>query len=304
MRVPSQLIQPTAASASSAGLLGRIQAGTPPHLALGQLSCVDRYTSPRPRRHHHPKAARSPWRSSFNKLMVTVMVLASVGTLASGTLATFTAQTGNAGNTFTTGTLAVNDGQVVAGSVTQSCLSYGTLGGTDGKTVTNGNVNSGCFAVNMTSAQLAEPGTVAVANFQLSNPGALNGSVLKVYPTSCTTTADTTQSFHGPTTNDLCAALNVYAQEYTSIAFTTAKTACVYPASTTAACSFASGPQTINQMITAGGGSISGGLTGTSCSSACTPTRWVQIAVQVPTTLANGYQGLIATFTLDWELDQ
>ena len=275
MRVPVQLTEGERTPAS-AGLLGRIHSA---HAASLSHAIVHTPVAPAPAR---PRAMRS----TFNKLMVSVMVMASVGTLASGTLASFNATTTNAGNTFQTGTLALSD-NVAA----QTCLSYGALDAQN--QFSNNNSNGACNAVAFAAA--AKPGdAAATANFTLKNVGSVAGATMKIAGSGCATT-NNAESFHGA--GDLCGQLAVAVQEMTDATFATNKQ-CLYPNTNIGACG-ATG--TINAFQTA---SPVSSATGLSKSGAAGDTRWFQVQIQLPAASGNQFQGRVATFTITWELDQ
>src|SRR5439155_4207669 len=133
MRVPGGLTDGDRGH-GAAGLLGRIQSAQAASLSI-TASPANAAAKARPR----------VMRSTFNKLMVSTMVMAAVGTLASGTLASFNATTTNANNTFQTGTLALSD-NVAA----QTCLSYSALDAQN--QFSNNNSNGSCNTVAFAAA--------------------------------------------------------------------------------------------------------------------------------------------------------
>jgi len=116
VRVPSGLIEGER-TYGAAGLLGRIQTAQAASL-LTTITPAVATARARPRAFH----------ATFNKLMVSVLVLASVGTLASGTLASFNAQTVNPNNTFQDGTVLMSNvaGSVISGSNCATATNNGT----------------------------------------------------------------------------------------------------------------------------------------------------------------------------------
>jgi len=274
VRVPGGLIEGERAY-GSAGLLGRIQSAH----AASLLTVTTPVAAP-------AKARPRVLRSTFNKMMVSVMVLASVGTLASGTLASFNATTTNAGNTFQTGTVALSD-NVAA----QTCLSYGVLNASN--QFTNNNANGACNSVAFAAA--AKPGdAAATANFTLKNVGSLAGTTLTVAGSACVTT-NNAEAFHGA--GDLCVQLVIAVQEMDS-AFATNKQ-CVYP-TTALNCPLTTAISTFQTAspVTAG---FTAGL---AKSGAAGDTRCFQVLIQLPASSANSFQGRVATFSITWELDQ
>ena len=275
MRVPAELTEGER-TFTPAGLLGRIHSA---HAASLSHAIVDIPVAP-------AKARPRVMRSTFNKLMVSVMVMASVGTLASGTLASFNATTTNAGNTFQTGTLALSD-NVAA----QTCLSYGTL---DAQSqFSNNNSNGSCNTVAFAAA--AKPGDpAATANFTLKNVGSLAGATIKVAGSGCAST-NNAESFHGA--GDLCGQLAFAVQEMTDATFATNKQ-CLYPNTNLGACG---ATNTITAFQTA---SPVSSATGLAKAGAAGDTRYFQVQIQLPSASGNQFQGRVATFTITWELDQ
>jgi hypothetical protein len=274
VRVPGGLIDGERAY-GSAGLLGRIQSAH----AASLLTVITPAAAP-------AKARPRALRSTFNKMMVSVMVLASVGTLASGTLASFNATTTNANNTFQTGTIALSD-NVAA----QTCLSYGVLNAQN--QFTNNNANAACNSVAFAAA--AKPGdAAATANFTLKNVGSLPGTTLTVAGSACVTT-NNAETFHGA--GDLCVQLVIAVQEMDN-AFAVNKQ-CVYP-TTAVNCPLTTAIGTFQTAspVTAG---FTAGL---AKSGAAGDTRYFQVLIQLPAASANSFQGRVATFSITWELDQ
>jgi len=261
----------------SAGLLGRIQSAHAASLLI--VTPINPAVAAAKARPRVP-------RSIFNKLMVSVMVLASVGTLASGTLASFNAQTANPSNTFQTGTIALSD-NVAA----QTCLSYGTLNAQN--QFTNNNQNATCNTIAFAAA--AKPGDpAATANFTLKNVGSLAGATLTIAGSACVTT-NNSESFHGA--GDLCVQLDIAVQEMDSTFTTNVK--CVYPTNAVA-CPMTG---TISAFQTASPVTANN-TAGLNKSGSAGDTRYFQVQIQLPSTSANSFQGRVATFSLTWELDQ
>jgi len=303
---PPLYLAPAASEPGPAGLLGRIRsqeaAFAPPAPAAPLTAAAP---SVRGR-----GALHTPGRAAFAKLMVTMIVVAAIASLASGTFASFNAVTQNGANTFQTGTVLLSTTQP---NGSQACVSYGVLGSS---TIANNNTNT-CppitFAgvaggANPAAIQgAAKPSDAVHAHMTVQNVGTLNASTLYTYSTgsaNCTTSNNPNTAQHG-TATDLCSAeLQLYVQEYTSAAFTTALSSCVYPADASNACtSSPSYPATLGgftQHVIGGSGatapiSISGGLNSGS-------TRYFDVVVTLPATAANTYQGLQAQFDLDFQV--
>ena len=155
MRVPSGLIEGER-TYGAAGLLGRIQSAQAASL-LTTATPAAAAAKARPRVFH----------ATFNKLMVSVMVLASVGTLASGTLASFNAQTSNPNNTFQDGSVLMTNvaGSVISGSNCSTATNNGTCATLFGA-ANVGNLKPSTTDISNT-ATITYLGTITTADFRL-----------------------------------------------------------------------------------------------------------------------------------------
>ena len=291
-----------------AGLLGRIRTYEDHGLKAAALESIH---APE-RAQHRPTALHTPGRAAFAKLMVTMIVVAAIASLASGTFASFNAVTQNSANTFQTGTVLLSATQP---NDATACVSYGVVGSS---TIANNNVNT-CppitFAGTATGSNpaaiqgAAKPGDAVHAHMTVQNVGSLNGSNLLTYSTgtaTCTTSNNPNTTQPG-TSTDLCSAeLQMYIQEYSCSGFTAGclVSACIFPVDATNACtSSPSYPATLGaftQHVVNGSGAtapltISNGLT-------ASQTRYVDVVVTLPASAPNTYQGLQAQFNLIFEL--
>ena len=222
------------------------------------------------------------------KIIVAVAVLTLVaGSFGAGTLATFNAQTNNAGNVFSHGTIVLSNTKQ-GGS---ACLSTG--GGS-----TNTNVNTGCDQLfNLTVKKPGDSGTVQLT---LKNVGTLNGSTFKVFTPSCTNADASAETYHG--TGNPCTIVQLYVQQWTSNTFAT-PSACLYGGTTvTNTCDFSDTSKTVGAFSTlysssSNGLSIGSGLTAGS-------SVYITIGVQSPSTADNTYQGRQLTADRDWYIAQ
>ena len=158
-----------------------------------------------------------------------LMLLTVVGLVAiaagggSGTFASFTAETTNAGNTFSTGTLVLSN--TVNGGT--ACLS--TNGG-----ATDTNINATCDKVFTVSVK--KPGDTYLADqIDIKNVGSLNPSDLTFAASACADSDAVGENYHG--TGSLCGALDVYVQEWTSNSYAT-PSHCWYGGGTATTCAF------------------------------------------------------------------
>jgi predicted ribosomally synthesized peptide with SipW-like signal peptide len=217
-----------------------------------------------------------------------LMLLTVIGLVAiaagggSGTFASFSAETTNAGNVFATGTLVLSNA-VQSGS---TCLSTG-----GGNTDTNSN-STGCDK--LFNATVQAPGdTWTTDQLTLLNDGSIDASALNVSATSCVTSNAAGETYHG--TGDLCPALDVYVQEWTDNTFAT-PLACWYGTDTAGTCTFN------NTDTLAALSSID--LSGTPPAIAAGNSRYFTIGVKLQSGADNTVQGRSATADLTWHIDQ
>lgn len=275
MRVPAHLLHGSAApTPRRTGLLHHLDA-----VSQNAIATAPTATPAPPTRARHSAPVK--------KLLVAVMLLATVGTLAGGTLATFNAQTANPSNTFSTGTLVLAN-TLNAGTV---CYSAGASSGT----ISNNNVNGSCDSAAFAST--AKPGDSATAKVILKNSGDLAAATLKLYTAACTN-ANNTETWHGA--GNPCSALYFYVEEDDST--WTAKS-CLYGTASGSSCIFQDpGSSTISNFQASHSSSatalvIPNGL-------AAGASRYFKIGLMLPSAADNSYQGRQATFDLTWYLNQ
>jgi len=239
-------------------------------------------------------------RRSTRRLKLTLAALIALGGASflgvSGTLAIFTAQETNAGNTVTAGSLLLTN---TIGAT--SCSSNGSG--------SSGNVNSACTAL-MTSGTLEYPGQSATASITLSDTGTLPGTALSVYMPTCTSTTSPSAGTHAGggaactaiTDSGTADGLQFVIQETNSGG---TATQCWYPVNATGTCSAASSYATsvLNSF-----GNFAQNLNSTAhvLSLGAGPTtatpRYFQVSVLTPTNASNSLQGEEALFGLTWHL--
>jgi predicted ribosomally synthesized peptide with SipW-like signal peptide len=224
---------------------------------------------------------------SKNRFKQYLMLLTAVGLVAvaagggSGTFASFTAETTNAGNTFATGTIVLSN--TVNGGA--ACLS--TNGGT-----TDSNINSSCAAAY--TVTLKKPGDSYVGDqLDIKNVGSLSPSALVFTGGSCTDSNAVGETYHG--TGSLCGALDVYVQEWTTNSYAVASH-CWYGGGTATTCAF-SDTKTVATLASAGAQTLTGALpTGTD--------RFFTIGLQVQSAAGNNIQGRATSSAVTWHVDQ
>ena len=274
MRVPAHLLHGSAAPAPR-------RTGLLLHLEAAQHTAAVTATPAPPSR---PGARHS---APVKKLLVAVMLMATVGTLAGGTLATFNAQTANPSNAFSTGTLVLAN-TLNSGSV---CYSAGASSGT----ISNNNVNGSCDSAAFAST--AKPGDSATAKVILQNSGDLAAATLKLYMAACTN-ANNTETWHG--TGNPCSSLYLYVEE--DDATWTAKS-CLYGTASGSSCVFQDpGSSTISNFQTSHSSSASALVIPNGLAAGAS--RYFKIGLMLPSAADNSYQGRQATFDLTWYLNQ
>jgi predicted ribosomally synthesized peptide with SipW-like signal peptide len=223
-----------------------------------------------------------------------LVLLASVGLVAAalggtGTFASFSAETTNAGNYFATGTLLLSN-KIPSAS---ACLSAGGAG----------NVNAGCDVV-LSDTNLYPGAAPITGALTLENVGTIDASALKLSTAGCTSSIDTstTSSFNN---GDLCDSVEMYVQEWTgSIGGTASR--CWFgkdDGANTCLTNFA-GATTAADSLTAFATAFSTPSTLTGALSAA-GSRYFTIGLYLPSAGAgdNAFQGLRATFPLTWHID-
>jgi len=225
-------------------------------------------------------------------MLLTVIGLVSIAS-GSGTFASFTAETTNAGNTFATGAITLENN-----NPSNDCFSSGGAG----------NANS-CGAIwNVASWA---PG--AAANSQhltLSNDGSINATHLTMWAPLVTTTGSetggtlvcnyehyvpggATNTYAG--TGNPCTGMQIQIQEYDST-FTTPTSSCVFPVSAGTACG--SNYAALSTLPASGGALDLGAL-------AATNSRYFILTVTYPASAGsadNEYQAEKTHFDLAWQI--
>jgi len=214
-------------------------------------------------------------------MLLTVIGLVAIAAGGSGTFASFSAETTNAGNTFATGTLVLSN-TVNAGT---ACLS--TNGG-----ATDTNINATCDKVFNVSVK--KPGDTYLADqIDIKNVGSLNPSDLKFTAGSCADGNAAGQNYHG--TGSLCGALDVYVQEWTDNTYTTASH-CWYGGGAGTTCTF-DDTKTLSTISGASPITLTGALPAGS-------DRYFTVGLEVQNGAGNNVQGRASTADLTWHVDQ
>ena len=220
-------------------------------------------------------------------LLTIAVAIAGLAALGSGSYASYSAQTTNPTNKFSTGALVLTNTKQ-GGS---ACLS--TAGG-----ATDTNANSACDTLfNLT---VKKPGDSATVNLTVQNSGSLAASIFKVFSSACADSNAAAETYHG--TGSLCSKVQLYIQQWSNSGFSTVSS-CLYGGATvTNTCDFSDTAKTLTAFSTAytnstTGLSIGSGLTaGTS--------NYFTIGVMLPTSADNTVQGRAASIDLSWFVQQ
>lgn len=262
-------------------------------------------------------------RRTIKKLLLSLIVVGALGSFtARGTFAVLNGETANSNNALATGTLKATETWLSAtGSGDLTCNSQDA----------SLNLNTGCFTIQSDTTQmfpiasasggaLPSANTYESAHISIQNTGTLPATLYvympsATYATTTGTATNTTLTAVNPTCpgtasgvvpvspNPTCTAggIDLFIQEtnaptgsprtYTNLS------SCVWPASTSTACTFQDNsfeqfwsnynPQTSALSL----GSIAAGAT-----------RYFQVAVAEPQNAALGLEGQTATFALYWYL--
>ena len=217
--------------------------------------------------------------SRKKKVLMSLMLFGGLAALVGGTLANFTAETTNSGNTFSTGTLVLSDAKV--GGTT--CLSTG--GGN-----TDVNVNAvGCD--NLINAGAQKPGgSVFTSQVILRNVGSVPASTFQLWSTACSTSDAAAENYHG--TGNLCSVVNITVHDDTN-------NFCYYPTVAAGACTMTAGKNLANFVATypaASPLSLSTSGLGTGIT--------YSVSTQLDAGAGNNMQGRTATIDFNWKIAQ
>jgi predicted ribosomally synthesized peptide with SipW-like signal peptide len=224
---------------------------------------------------------------NLKKVLLTIMVVGMVsGVLGSGTFATFTAQTTNSNNTFAAGTLVLSD------TKTGGTTCFSTGGG-------NTDTNSNTACDQLINATVKKPGDTASQTLVVKNEGSLAGTALKLFSSACTNANSSGESYFG--TGLACSKVQLYIQQYSDAGFTT-PSACLYGGATGATCDFSDATKTLGAFQTAHASSGTGLSIGSGLTAGASV--YVKVAVQLPSSADNSFQGRQATMDFNWYLSQ
>jgi hypothetical protein len=171
-----------------------------------------------------------------------------------------------------------------------ACLSTG--GGT-----TDVNVNNTCDQ--LLNLPVKKPGDSGSANLTIKNDGSVGATVLKVFEAACASSDAAGESYHG--TGNPCSQVQLYIQQYSDSGFTTAS-ACLYGAATSNTCNFSDATKTLGDFNTNYSTSTNGLAIGSGLAAGAS--NYFKVAVQLPSSADNTFQGRTATFDLTWFAQQ
>ena len=223
--------------------------------------------------------------ANLTKVLGTLLVVGIAGsTVSYGTFATFTAQTSNAGNTFSTGSLILTN-QKLSGS---TCLASGSGGGV------NTNVNTACDTLFTagSGAGLAPGGSVVTAQVGIHNSGTLSASTLKLHADACGATDNTAVPAGQRGTGNPCGSVNI-------AVFNETTSTCVFPGA--GACTSSSAPTSSGTLANFNG---SGAPLTVAAPLAAGNGVTFTFAIQVDSAAGNSMMGRQATTTFHWQATQ
>lgn len=237
---------------------------------------------------------------NLKKMLVTSIIVASLGALASGTFASFTAQTSSPANSFASGSLVLDFNNTTfpppATPNASDCLSTG-----GGNTDTNSNV-----CATLISAGVKKPGDSVTAKLALTNRGSVAMAHLMAYspvvtnPKPCLDGQAAGETYHG--SGLPCGKVVFYIQE-TNSAFTA--TACQWGGGTASTCDFTTDTtKTLDAWSNGAGGHNTTASALDMGALAPGATRYFVIGMALPSTADNTYQGVSATMDVDWYATQ
>lgn len=240
--------------------------------------------------------------SRFRKALLTVVVIgAAAGAAGGGTFASFSAETTNNGNVFSTGTVELSD-QVGSGT---TCYSYGAG-------VSNSTNCSASDQQFITAATAAKPGVVYTAHVTITNTGSLPMTDLKIWGTACADGNGTDTHITG--TASVCQNTEWYLQE-TDSSFSTNQVCQYGDDATNHVCDLTGTSYPLSKFFgTAAGGHVGSANAllvsnadngaGTAETVAVGASRYFVVGFTLPSTADNTYQNRTASFALTWHGDQ
>ena len=224
--------------------------------------------------------------SSAKRLLIGLIVLGALAGVVGGvSFATFTAQTTNPTNTFSTGTLVLSD-QKDTGT---ACLSTG-----GGNSDTNSN-STGCE--DLIAAGASDTSTTHTVT--VKNEGSIAASAFELWSASCTTSDAPGESFHG--TGDACGLIQLTIHDDTN-------NTCYYPTTTfgipaSGACTLTSGKTLSDFASNANSSHIA--LKGDGTNNGLGAGSNVVFTVQTSrATAGNTLQGRRASLDFTWKITQ
>lgn len=235
--------------------------------------------------------------SGPRRLLVLLLIVGSLGNLGGGTTASFTASTSNPAANFATGAL------VLASDVgaDDASVCYSTGAGVN----TDTNVNTACEQ--LFPVAVNKPGDEVTVLLDIANVGNLPGDLTLYAAGACTSADDPAAAYHG--TGNLCDAVQLNIQEWTDDNRNVASF-CRYGGGTATTCAFDTwgtatektlahftathvnpGDDPTTPVIDMG--AVAGGAT-----------RFLSVSLAIDDDVDNTYQGLKASWTLTWLLEQ
>jgi predicted ribosomally synthesized peptide with SipW-like signal peptide len=248
--------------------------------------------------------ARRLHASRMRKLIGGLAAFGTLGALiGTGTFASFTASTTNAGNVFATGEIALSNA-IQSGT---TCLSGHTGAGEAAPAQSNLDTNGNGDCDALFDLALRRPGDTATASLAIANTGDYDGELQLYLADGCENEA---VGEHTGSAN-LCTKLEVYIQE-TNSDYSTPVNVCVFPASTELACDtgWSASSDSLADLASSATAAAPFPSTPMLLPASGLSTRYFQIRLKFPDTgfdengvgADNAYQNRRATFDLVWRL--
>ncbi len=224
--------------------------------------------------------------SRTRRLLVLLVLLGSVGNLGAATTASFTASTTNPAAQFATGALVLGN-DVGSDAVDESGVCFSTSG-------VDTDLNEG-DCDQLFPVAVNKPGDTVEVLLDITNAGNLPGDLTVFAEATCTSAPDLDVPYHG--SSDLCEGVQLTIQQSTLDTRLVDDT-CVYP-TVGATCSF--DPAKTLEHFTATHTPANQIDMGELAPDA---TRFLTISLFMDETLDNTFQGLQASWTITWFIEQ
>lgn len=227
--------------------------------------------------------------SRTRRVLVLLVLLGSLGNLGAATTASFTASTTNPAANFATGALVLSNDVGSEGSTV--CMS------------TNGvdtDVNEG-DCDQLFPVAVNKPGDTVSVLLDIGNVGNLAGNLSVFADAVCVSAADTAVPYNG--SGDLCQGVQLNIQQYTTDV-RDVEDSCVYGGGTATVCAFDTWGTATEKTLAHFTATNTPAAKLSMGSLAAGATRFLTIELKMDQSLDNTFQGLKASWTITWYLEQ